>query len=274
MYPKINISTCTDCRLCVKDCISEAIEPESKTVSGDACNLCGHCLAVCPHEAVTIQGFETTRPQYSKTETRDYFNDLVQSRRSVRHYNEEPVEQSVIDAVLSTASYAPTGTNSRMTSTTVLSGRDEIKALTDIVMKHFRFLTALILNPFTAVFLNLFLGKKRTRRLFGYKNFINRYWTGRDVLAHGAPLLMIFHTSRYSSTPYQDGVIRATTALYAAESHGLGTCFNGFLVIGINTCSKARKLLGIPRNHRVYETFTAGYPAIQYQRNIKRKDQR
>jgi hypothetical protein len=60
--------------------------------------------------------------------------------------------------------------------------------------------------------------------------------------------------------------------MYFAESMGIGTCFNGFLVIGINTCKKARKYLNIPKGHKIYESFTAGYAEFSYNRGVLRKD--
>ena len=44
------------------------------------------------------------------------------------------------------------------------------------------------------------------------------------------------------------------------------------LVIGINTCKKARKFLNIPKGHKIFETFTAGYSQFSYKRYTIKED--
>ena len=272
MIPVIELKKCTDCRLCIKDCISRAIERETKKISADKCNLCGHCSAVCPEEAVTIDGRIGEKIKPLPHDFPIYFDTLVRKRRSVRNYKEQNVTEEHISRILNTTVHAPTGTNSRKTAITVLDSREKIIQLTDIVMDHFKKITSIILNPLTYPLLILFYGKKKTNKLFVYKKIISEYSKDNNILTHNAPLLMVFHSDRKSSTPRQDGIIWATTAMYTAESLGIGTCFNGFLVIGINTCRKARIFLNIPKGHKTYETFTAGYPQFIYRRYTIKED--
>ena len=272
MTPVIDLEKCTDCRLCIKDCISKAIVSGTKEILPDKCNLCGHCTAVCPEGAVSIGGRRGEEIKPLPQEFPNYFDTLVRKRRSVRNYRKQNVTDEHVDKILKTTVHAPTGTNSRKTAVTVLNSREKINQLSDIVMDHFKIVTRLIFNPLTYPFLLLLYGKKQTKKYFSYKKMISEYGQGRNTLTYDAPLLMIFHVDRKSSTPGQDGIIWATTAMYTAESLGIGTCFNGFLVIGINTCRKARKFLNIPKGHKIYETFTAGYPDFSYKRYTIKED--
>jgi nitroreductase len=272
MIPVIDKEKCTDCRLCVQDCISRAITQEKKDIITHRCNLCSHCSAICPVEAISISG-KTGEALKPLSETiSDELESLIKRRRSIRHFMDKPVPNDEINRILNTVVHAPTGTNSRKVSITILNNREKITELTDIIMDHFDKVTKLLLNIFTFPLLILFLGRKKTKKLFSYKRYIATYGQGKNILTNDAPLLMIYHVDKRSSTPRQDGLIWATTAMYFAESLGIGTCFNGFLVIGINTCRKARKYLGIPKGNKICETFTAGYPQYTYKRSAVRDD--
>lgn len=272
MIPVIDLLKCTNCQLCVQECVSRAIEKETKNIDARRCILCGHCAAICPVEAVHINGAAGEDLEPLSLSFPQELETLIKKRRSIRNYQEIRIPKSVIERILKTVNYAPTGTNSRTVAITVLDSREKIEVLTDIIMNHFERVTKWLINPFTHLFLLLFLGKKKTGKLYSYKKLIASYGNGKNILTHDAPLLMVFHVDRSSATPVQDGIIWAATAVYVAESLGIGTCFNGFLVIGINTCRKARVYLGIPSGHKICETFTAGYAQFEYRRSVERDD--
>ncbi|MBI9099787.1 MAG: nitroreductase family protein [Spirochaetaceae bacterium] len=242
------------------------------TILQHKCILCSHCSAICPEGAVTIE--KETGEEFSSLNEGfpDNLRHLIKMRRSIRFYKNDPISREVINNIVNTVNHAPTGTNSRGVGMTILDSREKVNELTDILMSHFDMITRILLNFITYPFLVLILGKVKTGKLFSYKKLISKYWEGDNILTYNAPLLMIFHAHRKSSAPAQDGVIWATTAMYYTESMGIGTCFNGFMVIGINTCRKARKFLKLKRNQKIYETFTAGYPRFSYKRSAVRTD--
>lgn len=272
MFPQIDLEKCIHCQLCITDCVANAIIKDTKVIIEKKCIRCGHCAAICPVEAVTINGVCGEELTSLPEKAPFYLESLIKGRRSVRHYKEENVPRETIEKILNTANCAPTGTNSRMSGVTVLDTREKINDLTDIIMKHFEKMTGILLNSFTRPLLILILGSVKTRKLFTYKKLISKYSHENNILTHDAPLLLIFHADKNSSSPGQDGIILATTAMYYAESIGVGTCFNGLLVIGINTCSKAKRFLNIQKGHKVYESFTAGYNKLSYRRGVIRDD--
>ncbi len=169
MIPVIDLNKCTDCRLCIEDCISKAIISETKKIICRKCNLCGHCAAVCPEGAVTIEGKTGEEINSLPKDFPIYFDTLVRKRRSVRNYKNQNVTEEHINKILNTTVHAPTGTNSRKTAITVLDSREKLIKLTDIVMDHFRKITKVLFNPFTYPFLILLLGRKKTNKGFRYK---------------------------------------------------------------------------------------------------------
>ena len=54
---RVNTETCIGCGMCEKDCLASAIRVEdSKAKVKMKCMECGHCVAVCPVGAVTMDG--------------------------------------------------------------------------------------------------------------------------------------------------------------------------------------------------------------------------
>ncbi len=272
MLPVLDTNKCNSCKLCVKNCVAKAINESTIEINEKKCILCGHCTAICPSDAVTIDGIFGDTIESLPEGFSSQLESLIINRRSIRNYTDGEIPRELVEKIVNTVNCSPTGTNSRKVGITVIDSREKIKALSDIIMKHFDIVTKVLLNFVTYPFLVLFLGKSMTEKLFSYKKAIYKYWEGNDILTHKAPLLFIFHSNKGATSPDQDTVIWATTALYFAETLGLGTCFNGFLVVGINTCKKARKFLNIPKNHKIYETFTAGYPLYKYKKGIIRDD--
>lgn len=269
--PVIDKKICTNCLLCSYDCISRAIDPETLLINDQRCNRCGHCIAICPDNAITARGGKSEELSLPNDSLIEGLSRIVKMRRSVRHYKENPVPREIIERIIDDAIHSPTGTNSRKTGITILDSREKIQELNDIIMAHFDFLTKMLINKLTYPFLLIFFGRKKTLQVISYKKQISRYWKGENILTHNAPLLMVFHGDTKASTPQQDGLIWATTSMLLAESHGIGTCFNGFLVLGINSCRKARKYLKMPSNRRVFETLTAGYSKYNYRRTVPKE---
>lgn len=266
--PSIDTSICTHCGLCIQDCVSNAINPATMEIHDSSCIRCSHCSAICPVHAVLWPGSQEGAESVQKIPENfpKEFENLIRARRSIRHFTNQELPADVIQNILDITNYAPTGTNSRGVGITVVQGKEKMGELSDITMGFFRLLARILLNPLTKPFLLVFLGLKRLGQLESYKAYIDRYYQGENFLTHGAHAVFLFHAHRKSSCPSEDGVIWATTAALYAESLGLGTCYNGFLVRACGLSPRVRSFLQLPRGHRVYETFLVGYPKFKYQR--------
>ena len=53
------------------------------------------------------------------------------------------------------------------------------------------------------------------------------------------------------------------TSLYA-NSLGLGTCFNGFIVTAMERSKSMRSDFNIPSHHQVYASLLIGHPKVKY----------
>ncbi len=270
-YPEIDVSLCTHCGLCIQACVAHAINPATMAINSNRCIACSHCSAICPVAAVKWPkaNDEPDIPALAD-DVADQLETLIKRRRSMRVFDRQAVPEGLINRILETVNHAPTGTNSRGVHVTVVRGEAEMKAMADLTMSFFRRIASLLLGPLGRPFLWLFGGQKMVRRIKGYKRHIDGYFTGKNILTFDAPVLFVFSAHRKSSCPSQDAVIWATTANLHAEALGLGTCYNGFIVLAASLYRPLRRYLGVPKGCKVYSTFLAGYPGLKYKRAAHR----
>ena len=94
------------------------------------CISCGHCVAACPHAALTQKDIapedclEVDKAMALSPEQTEHF---LRARRSIRNFKKEPVDQNTLSKILQIASHAPSGHNSQPVEWHVLSGGDTIK---------------------------------------------------------------------------------------------------------------------------------------------------
>jgi nitroreductase len=101
--------------------------------------------------------------------------------------------------------------------------------------------------------------------------FINEMEKGINLLNYDAPLAIYFYGSPYVDPA--DPIVAATTAMYAAESLGLGTCMLGAihpLIQYGGNAKKFRKKYDIKYASREGIFVIFGYPAVKYRKGIKR----
>ena len=133
---------------CVNECPARIIEIRDKKESpkpvdraDELCIDCGHCVAVCPHEAITLHD---TGPEFCTPIQRgllpgsEQIDHFLRSRRSIRSYKDRPVEREVLEELIRTARYAPSGHNTLPVHWLVIERKDEVKRLAGIVVQWMR----------------------------------------------------------------------------------------------------------------------------------------
>jgi nitroreductase/NAD-dependent dihydropyrimidine dehydrogenase PreA subunit len=264
---EIDKSRCIQCNLCEKVCIRKNIDVK-KYAFGDNCFQCYHCMAICPKAAIFDNG-EISNEIKEHNIKPDDFENLIYNKRSYRFYSEKEVSKKDLEKIAGVLRFSPTGTNNQKLHMTIIGSREKMKELSDMIMKSFRSKQKLLI--LFIPFLLFIIGLKSTKRILRMLGFIDRYFEGEDILSYNAPSLFIFHCPKTASTPEQDGVIASTIGTLYAESLGFASCFNGFMVYGINFNRKIKKHLNIPKKHKVYSTFLLGYPKYKFSRGVLRE---
>ena len=260
----VDVETCIGCGQCASDCPAMIIDMTTgiPVIAGDMeqyCIGCLHCVAICSEGSVAILGHgpQDGLELPGRMPDPEQVELLIKGRRSVRKYQDENIDQALIEKMVEVAWHAPSGHNDRQLLYTVI---DDKEKLDELRIEAFIGLEKLIAE---------------NRLPKGMEMFIDiiEAWktTGRDILFRGAPHLLIVSALEESASPLHDCLIGLTTFELYAQSKGVGTIWNGLAMLTITELVPSlQKMLGIPANHKIGYVMGFGYPAIQYERTIDR----
>lgn len=243
----VDSSKCIGCGLCVKDCVGSCLEiADGKAVFQETrCIGCGHCYAICPQKAIDMPHLDTEGCDDYVPMT-DFDSDklltAMKSRRTIRQFQSRPVEQFKIDKIIEAGRFCQTAANHQNIAYTILgSKQDEFEAE---CVKVFR----------TAVQ----AGGKLVKAYDGFE-------IPDDFFFKGAPLVIVVSGSNSNkglATSYME---------LMADSLGLGVLISGFAETVIAMNPKVKRMLDLPKKHKVLSVMVIGYPAVEYQRIAPRK---
>ncbi len=278
---KIDYEKCSKCGLCVKDCISGVIQQKNDkpvVCHPDWCNRCGHCLAVCPNRAVIheklAKGTPPPRIQKKLLQPKAY-NEIVRSRRSIRHYKPGPLSQEILEKVLDLARFSPTASNAQNVQYTVITQKklmnDASKRIFEFGERIYRIYTRGSIQGLNKLLKDQVTVKSLARYAQNWDYYQKQVAEGRDLLFHHAPALILIHAPRGQGFGRDNCLIAGLNIANYAHTLGLGSCFIGILVMAMQIDRSFNKKFKIPKTHRVYAALTIGYPAIQYTHHTVRK---
>lgn len=282
----IDAEKCNGCGLCVDVCKDfSIIMKDGKAVVSDkpvfGCIACGHCMAICPKGAIKIEGRFTSPDDLflltDKAEMASYdaLLKLFRKRRSIREFKDKPVEQELIDKIITAASTAPMGIPPSDVNILVLNSKEKAFQFSKDYCEYLVTLKWMV-TPIGLFFMRLFYGKENGEMFRDFiKPLIDVYSgymkKGENMVTYDAPLALYFYGSPY--TDPADPLIAATYAMTAAESLGLGTCMLGgihpFIQSG-GAAKKFREKYGIRFKSREGLFLIIGYPRVKYKYGINR----
>ncbi len=259
---KVDEELCIQCGECAEDCPAGVIilNEHPEITNEEGCYRCQHCLAVCPTGAISILGknpddsilLSEKMPDPAKLET------LIKGRRSVRRYSDKDLEQSLIDELLEIACHAPTGVNAQAVLFTVIRQGAVLKRFREDMMTELA-------------------KKKATGKLPG--GLVEQYlgaavagWQDekKDFIFRDAPHLLITSAPKNSPSPNEDPLIAMTTFQLIAHARGIGTVWDGMVIMALSVCPELISKLGIPEDHHIGYAMVFGEPAVEYHRTVQR----
>ena len=167
----------TDCPMGIIRFEGKGSYPEISPESESMCLSCGHCVAVCPHGAldhaeVPLAACKAIdRALVISTGQAEQF---LRSRRSVRRFKDQPVEQATLRRLIEIARYAPTARNSQLVEWLVI---DDSQRLHDIAGQVIDWMRSLLKDPKSLV-------------MPFYPLLVNAWEAGIDSVLHSAPCLV------------------------------------------------------------------------------------
>ena len=243
---------CIKCGLCVNDCVSKCIDTNKENYPymsfEDRCLACQHCMMICPTGALS---FNDKQPELSEKISSKDLLSLIKSRRSVRLYKEEELNDEELKTIKDMLPYIPTGCNSHKLHFSIVEKKAVMQTLKEKVNKRFiKLLNNKILSPVV-------------KHFEVYKESFEK---GEDVIFRNAPHMIVVSSPITAPCAEQDPIIALSYIELYAQSLGLGTCWCGYAELCIKIFPELCDILEIPKGYTPVYALLLGKPAVKYQR--------
>ena len=278
----VDNSRCISCGLCTEECHRHLPVNKRDGLESDGveCVGCLHCYAVCPQGAIGIEGLSSNLPFDADSDgaiDEKKLLELLAFRRSTRRFTTQPVHADVVEKLIQSAGYIPSGGNSHSYRFTVITNgetRDRLEVeLKKIYALRHRFLKSSMLHKLFA-----FVSNRQTRAFlldelyFKRINYIlEQYEKGEDPIFYRAPLIIMVHTDTLIPTPGEDAVLAAYNMVLMAQILGLGSCFVTLAQNAINSSRTCKKILNLSSEDQVHAVLAIGHPDVQFHRAIPKE---
>lgn len=269
--PFIQLEKCTRCLKCVKDCPAKAITIETGEIA-DTCIQCGHCVAICPEMAVRPDFGDVFLLQPYSVTPKD-FRNLTAEIRSCRNFLPKDVPDSVLLQLVDNMKHYPSASNARPLQISIVRSKEKVKLLNDLTEDALIRMFSLICSPWISPLIRIFIPSININRIKRYKtSFTEQQKVNDSQICHHAPVVLLFHgQASKTGMAEADANIWATYTSIYANTLGLGTCFNGFIVKAMGKKSKLNHHFKVPANHQVYASLLIGYPKVKYRNEVSRQ---
>jgi nitroreductase/NAD-dependent dihydropyrimidine dehydrogenase PreA subunit len=279
----IDYTKCNDCKLCFEVCpvylysIDED-KLENNVIFKDPikrCIGCGHCVAICPNEAIIFEDADEPFSFDKATKIKEIvsYEDLLKAvriRRSMRVFKDESIPKEQIEKILETMRYAPSASNRQGWRYLIITDKAEINHLRNETMKSFKKSRKMLSFKYL---ITPFVSKSVRRRIRNPKvkiyldESLSKIKEGKDVVFFDAPCVIILYSRVYANrVEANDAGIALMHGMLAAQALGYGTCWIGLAQRSLQNKKKLREYYKIPKGFQVAGVLVVGKPAIAYQR--------
>jgi nitroreductase/NAD-dependent dihydropyrimidine dehydrogenase PreA subunit len=257
----VDESKCMKDGICVEECGRGVIElkedagaPNIRAGMEARCNLCGHCVVVCPHGALShsempidhcppIHEALCINPEQAV--------QFLRSRRSVRVFKDKPVEKDIVRKLIETARYAPTASNAQPVEWIVFRDKEQVHEMARLTVEWMR--DRIEGDPDWA------LGPY-------FKPVVETWDRGHDNILRDAPVIIIAWAPPGAIFGTVDLSIALSYLELAALSLGLGTTWAGLMQAALSASPPLKDFVGLPMDCPHHFPIMLGYSKFKYQR--------
>ena len=224
------------------------------------CLSCGHCIAVCPHGALSLAGVDIDDCPEIRSDlgvSREQAEQFLRSRRSIRVYQDKPIDRDLLNQLVKTASYAPTASNGQTVQWTIHQGRETLEKFSKTTIEWMeRVIAAHPDSPAAGYF----------------RPVVNRWAEGYDGILRSANTLVTASAPKANANGLVDCSIALSYLELAALPQGVGTCWAGLLYGAMLAEPELVRAMGLPKGHTWFYPMMIGYPKFKYHRLPERKN--
>ena len=265
----VDLEKCNKDGFCVMACPTKVIQMESADeVPGpsddfkDYCLECGHCAAVCPTGAFSLNWLRSEQCPPIRKEfilSEHQTEQFLRSRRSIRNFKDKPVERDKLEKLLEIACYAPSAKNNQPWYWTVVEDPTDTRRFAGMVIEWMRS----VIEQFP-----------EQAELRGLPRVVSAWDAGEERICRGAPHIIVVHGDKTYGFGAEDSALALSYLELYAPSIGLGSCWGGYFYSAVNAYPKLFEALGLPADHRAFGAVMVGYPKLKYQRLPLRNEPR
>ncbi len=274
---RLDYEKCIKCGACFRVCPGKVFVLEDKkplVKYPEVCIECTHCVAVCPVEAVQMSNYPLEKFESVKDPSISYemFSHLINGRRSIRNFQDRPVEKNLLEKLMEAQKLSPTGENAQELQYTIIFEAEVLDLIREKMYKIFRLAWKAVKFPGITFLMRLFVGKDELQRLVAsLQRMMERHAEGEDPFLRGCKTLVIIHTRAKTAMKDLDAGVAGHQLNLAAETLGLGACWIGFHTALSKYFSSIKKSSQIPKKHQILGTIALGYPKEKYHKYCVRK---
>jgi nitroreductase/NAD-dependent dihydropyrimidine dehydrogenase PreA subunit len=258
---------CKRDKICVAECPLGIVQlkdengvPEPTPDAEKLCIQCGHCVAVCPHGALSHKLMAPEKCPPVRKEWHlgpEQVEHFLRARRSIRTYKKASVDRVVIEQLIDIARHAPSGHNRQPVRWLVIYDRDEVRRLAGLVVDWMRYM----------------LKEQEEIALAMHMDRVVSAWEmGMDTVCREAPHVIAAHAPKEERTAPAACTIALAYLELAAPSFGLGACWAGFFNAAATLWPPMQEALALPEGHISFGAMMIGHPTFQYHRLPLRND--
>ena len=253
----IDEQKCVGCGQCVADCVFHNLTvAQGKAHVVQGCMQCGHCVAICPVQAVSIPEYEMADIESYDPESfhleADKVLHAIKFRRSVRRFQDKPIEREKLERLIQAGRYTETAVNHQAVRFIVV--QEKLEQFKPLAWEGWH-------NHVCALKAE---DPERAKGFEGYEEIYRKDPT-RDRLFFNAPCVIAVA----SDAPLDGGLASANIEMMAV-AQGLGVLFDGFVLRAINHNPAAQEWLGLG-DKQLAAVMLVGYPAVSYKRTAPRR---
>jgi nitroreductase/NAD-dependent dihydropyrimidine dehydrogenase PreA subunit len=243
----LDVTACARDLHCVRACPVLLLEPDADgyprptEVAEERCIDCGHCVAVCPTQALAHARLpqKDFMPAQTGQATPEELDALMKNRRSIRRYKKKALPQGVLDELMESVRHAPTAVNSRHVRWRVTRNPEATRRLAGLVSEW-------------------------TAQVGYIKSAMKVFEAGGDVALRGAPHVAFCTAPEAYKWAWSDCAIATTMLDLTANARGLGTCWAGLFVSAGRNYAPMQAALALPEGIGVFGALMFGEPAEHY----------
>jgi nitroreductase/NAD-dependent dihydropyrimidine dehydrogenase PreA subunit len=248
---------CKRDRICAAECPSKLIVfkenasfPEAVRMAEQYCIRCGHCMAVCPNDAISVS---TVNGDYLPVDpgllpAANQVEHFLKSRRSIRGFKDKAVDHAVLEKIIEISSYAPSGHNTQPVHWMIIED-NKIQEIAALVVDWMRYMIK---------------SKPEFAAAMSMKAICMAWDRKDDRICRNAPHIIIAHAPQDMSSSQGACTIALSYLELAAYSMGMGACWAGFVGMAAAVFPPLIKELALPEGHKVFGAMLVGYPKYTF----------